>query len=200
MKNKIDYPRGTFLFAHGAGAGMDHAFMLEMSRLLEDAGLEVLRFEFPYMQKFRLDGKRRPPDRINVLLDYYRALIESQVSADRPLYIGGKSMGGRVASMLLEETEAAACFCFGYPFHPPKKPENLRTAHLLTSEKPIHIFQGTRDAMGSYEEVLNYGLPDAVQVHWLEDGDHDLKPRKASGFTWQQHLEQIACQVQERIS
>lgn len=194
------YPKGVMLFAHGAGAGMDHDFMAQLASLLESVGLEVVRFEFPYMQKRREDGKKRPPDRMNVLMQHYKELIEFYSTQGRPLYIAGKSMGGRVASMLLEETSAAACFVFGYPFHPTGKPETLRTEHLLGAGKPVHIFQGTRDTMGNREEVVHYGLPNSVHLHWLEDGNHDLKPRKASGYTQQMHLDQVARWVEEIVS
>lgn len=191
---------GRILFAHGAGAGMDHPFMLQMDELLSGIGLQVIRFEFPYMQKRREDGKRRPPDRMPVLLDHYKALIESHCAeSDVPVYIAGKSMGGRVASMLLGETDAVACFALGFPFHPAGKPDKLRTEHLEDITKPVHIFQGTRDAMGNREEVVHYALSESVHLHWLEDGDHDLKPRKASGFNQQMYLEHVTRQIEEII-
>lgn len=194
------YPRGVVLLAHGAGAGMDHEFMVQMDSLLSGDGFQVIRFEFPYMQKRREDGKKRPPDRLDVLLQHYRQLIEEHSANNTPVYIAGKSMGGRVASMLLDETEAVAGFVFGYPFHPAGKPDRLRTEHLETLKKPLHVFQGTRDAMGSYEEVINYRLSESVHLHWLEDGNHDLKPRKASGMTQQAHLETVARCVKEIVS
>lgn len=199
MAAEADSARGTFLFAHGAGAGMDHQFMVDMCQMLESIGLSVVCFEFPYMQKRREDGKKRPPDRQPVLLDHYRAVIQAQKAKPGPLYIGGKSMGGRVASMLADEVEVAGVFVFGYPFHPPGKPENLRTAHLEHLVTPLHIFQGTRDAMGNREEVVHYALSPAVRLHWLEDGNHDLQPRRASGYTQQEHMQQIVRWIQEII-
>lgn len=200
MFKKENCPVARVLFAHGAGAGMDHPFILQMDELLSGIGLQVIRFEFPYMQRRREDGKRRPPDRMPVLLEHYKALIESHcVESDVPVYIAGKSMGGRVASMLLDETDAVACFALGFPFHPLGKPDKLRTGHLEDITKPVHIFQGTRDAMGYREEVLHYELSESVHLHWLEDGDHDLKPRKASGFSQQMHLEHVTRQVEEII-
>ncbi|MBE9399672.1 alpha/beta hydrolase [Pontibacterium sp. N1Y112] len=201
MFDKGNSCQGVVLFAHGAGAGMDHPFMLQMDELLAAKGLQVIRFEFPYMTKRREDGKKRPPDRMPVLLAHYKKQIESVIENTKlPVYIAGKSMGGRVASMLLDDTDAKACFAFGYPFHPPRKPESLRTEHLVDIEKPVYIFQGTRDAMGNQEEVLHYALSESVHLHWLEDGDHDLKPRKASGYSQTMHLEQIAQKVEEIIS
>lgn len=109
-------------------------------------------------------------------------------------------MGGRVASMIADEVFAAGriagLLCLGYPFHPMGKPTQLRTAHLETLKCPALIVQGTRDIMGSAEEVAGYALSPAIEILWLEDGDHDLKPRKAvSGFTAAGHLQTMAAAV-----
>ncbi len=106
-------------------------------------------------------------------------------------------MGGRVASMvadgLLAEGRIAGLLCLGYPFHPPEKPAQLRTAHLMTLETPTLICQGTRDPFGTKDEVPGYRLPERIRFLWLEDGDHDLKPRKSiSGFTAADHLATMA--------
>ena len=92
-------------------------------------------------------------------------------------------MGGRVASMIADESDVAGVVCFGYPFHPPGKPESLRTAHLVDLRTPTLICQGTRDPFGHREEVEAYSLSASIRVHWLVDGDHGLKPRKKSGRT-----------------
>jgi predicted alpha/beta-hydrolase family hydrolase len=102
-------------------------------------------------------------------------------------------MGGRVASMIADELYAssriAGLLCLGYPFHPIAKPDQLRTAHLVEMQTPALIVQGTRDPFGTREEVAAYELSKAIEIVWLEDGDHDLKPRKAvSGFTAADHL------------
>lgn len=186
---------GRVLLGHGAGAPMDSEFMQWLAERFVALGFEVVRYEFPYMQKRREDGKRRPPDRLPVLQDFLQQLIR-QFDDGVPLYLAGKSMGGRIASMLLEDKAVQAAFVFGYPFHPAGKPDKLRTEHLMTLTKPLHIFQGSRDTMGSLQEVAGYNLPDIVSVHWLDDGNHDLKPRKASGFTQQQHLD-LAFQIIE---
>lgn len=181
---------GRVIFAHGAGAGMHSAFMEKMALKLAEIGLEVVRFDFPYMQKISLEGKRRPPDRMPTLLAFFQQVIE-EYSDDLPLYLAGKSMGGRVASMLMADSKVSACFVFGYPFHPQGKPDKLRTEHLAEIDKPLHIFQGTRDKMGSLSEVTEYNLTSSVVLHWMSDGDHDLKPRKSSGFTQEDHQNQI---------
>lgn len=190
-----DTPAGTvrarFLFAHGAGAPMDSDFMQAISAGLCGRGIEVLRFEFPYMTQRRSGGSRRPPNPMPQLLDCFRAQVEKAGGQGVPLFIGGKSMGGRVASLLADELfqngEVAGVACLGYPFHPRGKPERLRTEHLLELECPALVVQGSRDPLGNRSEVAGYGLPDSIGIQWLEDGDHDFKPRRASGFTREQH-------------
>lgn len=192
--------KGRVIFSHGAGASMDSDFMQTMSCKMAGIGLEVIRFEFPYMQKRRLDGKRRPPDRMPVLLEHLTEVVKPYADEDIPLYVAGKSMGGRVSSMLLNSLPVKAGFVFGYPFHPSGKPEALRVEHLQSLNKPLLVFQGTRDPMGSIDEVEGYNLPRNIQVCWLEDGNHDLKPRKASGFTQESHLDQVIKQIEDWIS
>ncbi|WP_415887640.1 alpha/beta family hydrolase [Neptuniibacter sp. QD37_6] len=195
-----DLKAGKVLFAHGAGAPMDSGFMEQMAERLAKLGLQVVRFEFPYMQTIRETGKRCPPDRMPKLLDYFTQMIEEQVVDGKPLYLAGKSMGGRAASMLLNHPAVSAGFVFGYPFHPRGKPESLRVDHLKDLSKPLYIFQGERDPMGSLPEVTEYNLPASVHVHWFEDGDHDIKPRKASGFTQIQHMDHIAQIIGKQLS
>ena len=177
-----------YIFAHGAGAPMDSPFMEIVSKGLTSRGIEVIRFEFPYMAG-RRKGIRRPPDREAVLLETWRQQIASRRGGE-PLFIGGKSMGGRMASMIADEQEVDGLVCFGYPFHPPGKPESLRTAHLKTLRTPALIVQGTRDALGSRDEVARLELSKRIAFEWIEDGDHSLKPRRASGRTEAQNLEQ----------
>lgn len=183
--------RARFLFAHGAGAPMDSDFMQATAVGLCACGIEVLRFEFPYMAQRRSGGSRRPPNPMPQLLDCFREQVAEAAERSLPLFIGGKSMGGRVASLLADELfgcgEIAGLVCLGYPFHPRGKPEKLRTAHLLELECPALVVQGSRDPLGSREEVAGYGLPDSIRTQWLEDGDHDFKPRRASGFSREQH-------------
>ena len=122
------------------------------------------------------------------LLEVYAAL-----KGQGPLIIGGKWMGGRVASMIADEAHAAGLLCLGYPFHPVGKPTQLRTAHLGGLKTPALIVQGTRDPFGTREEVAGYKLSKAIEILWLEDGDHDLRPRKAvSGFSMADHLKTMA--------
>ena len=185
----------TILLAHGAGAPMDSVSMAATAKALATAGFRVVRFEFAYMAARRY-GHRKPPPRAETVNPEYVAAVEA-LGAKGPLIIGGKSMGGRVASMVAEELHAAGkiagLLCLGYPFHPPAKPEQLRTKHLAGLKTPTLICQGTRDEFGTREEVAGYTLSDRVEILWLEHGDHDLKPRKGvSGFSAADHLKTLA--------
>ena len=187
-----EHARVTVLLAHGAGAAMDSAAMTAVAKVLAEAGLRVARFEFDYMASRRTSTGRRPPPRADKLMPEYIAAVDA-LDAKGPLIIGGKSMGGRVASMVADQLNAsrriAGLLCLGYPFHPPDKPEQLRTAHLAELETPALIIQGTRDPFGTREEVSSYALSKSIEILWLEDGDHDLKPRKSiSGFSAADHL------------
>jgi uncharacterized protein len=178
----------SLVLAHGAGAPMDSPFMAHFASALGARGVRVVRFEFPYMRA-RRDGERRPPDREPVLLGAWREVIAACGGGER-VVIGGKSLGGRMASLLADEVGARGLVCLGYPFHPPGKPERLRVRHLETLATPALIVQGTRDPLGSRDEVAAYPLSAAIRIHWLEDGDHSFKPRARSGRTAQQNLDE----------
>jgi predicted alpha/beta-hydrolase family hydrolase len=187
-----DTARATLLLAHGAGAPMDSAAMNAITKALAGVDLRVARFEFGYMASRRTAAGRKPPPRAEKLTVEYLAAVDA-LKAKGPLVIGGKSMGGRVASLVADELLAtgkiAGLLCVGYPFHPVGKPEQLRTAHLAGLKTPALIAQGTRDPFGTREEVAGYTLSKRIEILWLEDGDHDLKPRKAvSGFSAADHL------------
>jgi predicted alpha/beta-hydrolase family hydrolase len=189
----------TILVAHGAGAPMDSASLNAMANALAGAGLRVARFEFGYMAARRASAGKKPPPRAETLISEYLAAVDT-LKAKGPLVIGGKSMGGRVASMIADQLYAsgqiAGLLCLGYPFHPIGKPDQLRTAHLAEMRTPTLIVQGTRDLFGTREEVVKYKLSKAIEIFWLVDGDHDLKPRKtASGFTAADHMLAMANRV-----
>lgn len=183
----------SIILAHGAGAGMDSEFMNVFAEGLAGAGLRVVRFEFPYMAQRRRTGKRHPPDREPVLRETWHSVIDS-VDAET-LVIGGKSMGGRIASLIADEVHAAALVCLGYPFHPAGKPDRLRTEHLAAIETPTLILQGERDALGNRDEVTAYRLSRSINIQWLPDGDHSFKPRKKSGRTQQENWEEAIAAI-----
>ena len=183
----------TLVLAHGAGAPMDHPWMNQVCALLAKEGVRTVRFEFPYMAERRISGKRPGPNPARRLEATWREAIDD-LGAEG-LVIGGKSMGGRIATMVAEEAGVAGVICFGYPFHPPGKPERLRTAHLEAIATPVLVLQGERDTFGRREEVAGYALSDNVRVHWLVDGDHGLKPRKASGRTEGENLAEAVAEA-----
>ncbi|MGV8888742.1 MAG: alpha/beta family hydrolase [Pseudomonas sp.] len=186
----------TLILAHGAGAPMDSGWMNDMAARLAASGVNVLRFEFPYMAQRRIDGGKRPPNPAPKLLDCWRevyAVVRRHVAGR--LAIGGKSMGGRMASLLADELGVDGLVCLGYPFYAVGKPEKPRVEHLAALKTPTLVVQGERDALGNRESVEGYKLAPSIEVFWLVAGDHDLKPLKASGFTHEQHLEAAAQKV-----
>jgi len=175
----------TIVLAHGAGAGMEHDGVASLAHAFAERGARVVRFEFPYMHA-RREGRRPGPDRMPKLQAHFREVIASQAG---PVVLAGRSMGGRVATMIADDVGARAVIAFGYPFHPPKKPENLRTEHLEHLRTKTLIVQGERDPFGTPDEVAGYKLSAQIELFWLADADHTLKPRKKSGFTLEQHVE-----------
>src|SRR5436309_2495547 len=137
----------TVVLAHGAGAPMDSPFLNVVAAGLAAAGLRAVRFEFPYMRRRREAGERRAPDREPVLRAAWKEAIAALGGGER-LVIGGKSLGGRMASLVADEAGVRGLVCLGYPFHPPGQPERLRTKHLQDLRTPALFVQGTRDALG----------------------------------------------------
>lgn len=173
----------TLALAHGAGAAMDSPFLCDFSALVAQGGVRVVRFEFPYMAA-RRRGQRRPPDREPILRATWVAVaaaVRDAAPADGRLAMGGKSMGGRIASLVADDLAADALVCLGYPFHPPRQPTRLRTAHLAGLRTPTLIVQGERDAFGTRDEVAAYSLSPVIRLHWSTDGDHSFEPRRRSG-------------------
>lgn len=147
-------PRRTLVLAHGAGAGQSHPWMRARAAELADRGIRVVTFDFPYMT-----ARRKVPDRAPVLLAAWRTVVDHVAARFpvEPLAIGGKSMGGRMATMLMGEADAPGavrgCVALGYPLHPPGKPEQLRVGHLGAIRVPLLVVQGERDPFGGPDEV-----------------------------------------------
>jgi predicted alpha/beta-hydrolase family hydrolase len=175
----------TVLLAHGAGAPIDSPFLAAIATGLAGRGWRVVRFEFPYMARMRSSGRRSAPDRQAVLLEAFRQQVALE-GKQRPLILGGKSMGGRMASLLVDALAADAavrgCLCLGYPFHPPGKPQQQRIAHLEALRTPTLILQGERDPFGRRGEVESYPLAATIQLEWIRAGDHSFKPSRSSGL------------------
>jgi predicted alpha/beta-hydrolase family hydrolase len=184
----------VIVLAHGAGGAMDTPFMNNVARDLASRDIRVVRFEFPYMSARRTGGKRGAPDREPVLLDSWRAVVH-ELGGGAKLIIGGKSMGGRMASMVADDLSVRGLICLGYPFHPPGAPEKLRTKHLAELRTPTLIVQGERDPFGTRDDVAGYRLSDAIRVEWVPDGDHSFKPRAASGHTEKQNVERACASI-----
>jgi predicted alpha/beta-hydrolase family hydrolase len=188
----IDGPaaaQSTIVLAHGAGAPMDSPFMEKIAGGLAARGLRVVRFEFPYMQRRRRGGRSGAPDRQAVLQESWLSVIDCLGGGAR-LVIGGKSLGGRIASGIADDAGARGLVCLGYPFHPPGKPDRLRVAHLEGLSTPTLIVQGTRDTLGNQDEIRSYKLSPTIRVVYLEDGDHSFKPRVKSGRSEEQNLQE----------
>ncbi|XKE46304.1 dienelactone hydrolase [Halomonas organivorans] len=175
---------GRLLLTHGAGAGQDTSFLRGLRRALAASGVQTLAIEFAYLRRMREEGRRRPPPRVDHLVEELAQWCDSvSHHCPSPLWLGGKSMGGRVASLLAARDGAPGLVLCGYPFHPPGKPDRLRLDHWPRLDCPTLVVQGTRDPFGTREEVSGYPVPSVAELHWLEDGDHDWKPRRASGRT-----------------
>jgi hypothetical protein len=196
---RVDGPEEAshlFVFAHGAGAGMATPFMEAIAQGVAATGVRVVRFHFPYMEESVRSGRRLPPNGGRILRTCFSEVIEHCVRKEgcprNRLVIGGKSMGGRIASMIADEQQVAGVVCMGYPFHPPKQPGRLRTEHLAVLDTPMLICQGERDRFGNRAEVEHYRLAESVRIHWLPDGDHSFTPRKSSGLTAAQNQRDAA--------
>ena len=167
----------TLVLAHGAGAGMDHPFMAGFARAIGEHAVATLRFNFPYVER-----GRRSPDPETVLRATWLAAFEDARSRSdgRPVLAGGKSLGGRIASMAVADGMPAAGLVFlGYPFHPPGKPERVRDEHLYRITVPMLLIQGTADPFAKPEIVRKVlrTLGRAVEHVPIEGGDHSFNVR-----------------------
>ncbi len=197
-------PLGTYLqgghgaehivLAHGSGVGMRHDFMQRQADALIKEGFTVSLFDYAYMQTIHTTGRRRPPARLPQLLQEHRQWLDL-LTQGRPVWLMGKSMGGRLSSMLAQEPLAQQVkgWCaLGYPFHPPNKPAQLRVEHLLKNCRPGLVIQGDRDAMGKPEKVVSLQLPESIELRWLTHMDHGFNPYKQAPLSQQQAIEQSA--------
>jgi uncharacterized protein len=189
INNKINY-----ILAHGAGAPCNSQWMNHLSEKIKERSchqVNVIRFNFNYMDKRKLDNKKYPPSRMPQILSEWVSQIEKYKDSPN-LFIGGKSMGGR-ASTLLDFNKLPinvnGIINFGFPFHAPGKGPESRISHLKNFNIPCLINQGERDPMGTKAEVESYELSDSIKVKYLEDGNHDLKPRVRSGRTINENLD-----------
>lgn len=169
---------------------MDSPFMEEVATGLTARGIRVVRFEFPYMAKRREGGKTTAPDKTAVLEACFREVVAAQGEGASQIAIGGKSLGGRIATHVADSLGVSAVVAFGFPFFPPKKAGLGRFERLLSLRTPTLVLQGTRDPFGGREQLEALTLPSAITMHYLEDGDHSFEPRKKSGRTLAQNMDE----------
>jgi uncharacterized protein len=173
----------TLVLAHGAGTGQHSSFMVGFAGALAALGIDIVTFNFPYIEQ-----RRKVPDRAPVLEACYREVIETVrrevASAQSRLFIGGKSMGGRIATQVAAadpDRPIAGLVLLGYPLHPPGRPDNRRDAHLPDVKRPVLFVQGSRDTFGSREEMtpVAAAMAPPAALHFVEGGDHSFKVSKA---------------------
>lgn len=190
------------VLAHGAGAGIRHEFMQTIQGLLSERGINTWTFNFGYMQKAYALDKKVPPTRLPKLIEEYTQVM-TEIRHREPnaqLWVGGKSMGGRVACHVASQLEwVKGVAVLGYPFHPVGKPKNTRLEVLQKIIQPVLIAQGERDTFGNVTEIESYSLPPNINVNYLKDGDHSFKPRQKSGLTQVEHMHTAALQIAQFI-
>jgi uncharacterized protein len=208
----IDTPAGTVpvlvdqkrnaqaevILAHGAGAGMRSEFMELIAEAVTAAGMSAWRFEFPYMAR-----GARSPDRAPVLEETWRLVIDKvRTSAGRPVIVGGKSMGGRIASQVAAAgVDVDGLIFLGYPLHPPGKPERIKAGHLAAVKSPMLFVEGTRDPfcpLETLEDVLT-GIDAQTDIVVISDGDHSFKVRKSSGRSTADAWNEVAGAVRDWV-
>lgn len=187
----------NLVLAHGAGAPQSHPWMVSMARTLAARGISVVTFNFLYTE-----AKRRAPDRNDVLEATWLAALEAvraRSAGKGPLFIGGKSMGGRIATQVAArpEVDVDGLVLLGYPLHPPGKPAQLRTAHLPRVRAPMLFVQGSRDAFGTREEMepVVSGLSPGSRLFVVEGGDHSLVVPKSKGISLADTMARVADEV-----
>ena len=189
------------LLAHGAGADMHAAALVTVADALAAAKIPSLRFNFRYKA-----AGRRAPDRAPVLEASVREAVaelasRAKVPAER-IVLGGRSMGGRIGSMVAADDGALGLVLLGYPLHPPGRPAQLRVEHFPRLRMPALFVSGTRDSFGTPEELRRETkkIKGRVAFHWIESGDHGFKPLKASGLTATGVLDDAAAAVVDFVA
>ena len=188
------------ILAHGAGAGNQHEFMDNLAKELCELGIEVISFNFDYMTRQYREQKKRPPDRQPKLLERFQSELD-RLDEQLPVFIAGKSMGGRMATLLPTSERVAGIIVYGYPFIPPGKPEKFeqRVVHFDNINKPVLILQGERDTFGNRALLEQKSFCDTITVEWIESGDHSFKPLKSSGKTSMDNIKTAAQLTVKRI-
>jgi uncharacterized protein len=188
----------TLILGHGAGAGQTSDFIVSFASGLAARGIDIITFNFLYREQ-----GRRIPDPNDKLEACYRAVIEAvreQMKSRDALAIGGKSMGGRIASQVAATGigDLAGLVFLGYPLHPPGRPNRLRAEHLSRIKAPVLFVQGSRDAFGTPDELrpIVTSLESPAGLYVVEGGDHSFKVRKGAGVG----QDDIYCAIQDHIA
>jgi uncharacterized protein len=183
IPNKMRDPPTSLIIAHGAGGPMHSPFIRFFHTELARQGFLAVKFNFPYME-----ARRRVPDRREILEGSYRTIVEQVRKSSHPtsrMLIGGKSMGGRIASQIVanDGVDVNGLFFLGYPLHPPGKTEQLRDAHLYDIKKPMLFVSGTRDSFARKDllERVVSRIGSKAQLKWIENGDHSFKTSSMKG-------------------
>lgn len=195
-------PRATLVLAHGAGANQRSAFMIDFAAALAGLGFDVITFNFPYTEQ-----QRRIPDRGPVLEACYRAvvgLVADQLGSTR-LFVGGKSMGGRIATQMAAadpDRPIAGLVLLGYPLHPPGRPEARRDKHLPQVGRPMLFVQGSRDSFGTPQELAPVldGLSPRPTLHVVEGGDHSFRLSRQDGAAQAAAYERVQRTISEWVA
>lgn len=187
-------PRGLFLLAHGAKKGMATPFMETMAKGLVESGVRVVRFHFPFMEESIKKGIKIPADGGKVMRKCFSDLIIHAIEKEgvpaSQIIIGGKSTGGRIASMIADRHKVAGLICYGYPFHPPKLPTTMRIRPLKKINTPTLICQGERDPNGRRNEIMHLGLPESVEIKWISNGDNSFRPGRYSPRSLEENMQE----------
>jgi len=189
--------QGTFLLAHGSGAGMDTPFLSPLAQNLASLGVTTARFEFAFMTERLTRNPKQPESPISELVVEFRAAIAATLAgSDGPVVIGGKSLGGRVAAWVGRAPSLDPRVCgivsLGYPLSPPKRREIVRLKPLLEARLPLLVMQGEQDPYGTPEMFEGLDLPASVTFHWFADGMHDLFPEVCTDAERNQRSRQMA--------
>jgi len=195
---QFDGPRKAktcLVLAHGAGESSNSTFLSYFAENLAQKHHRVVRFDFPYMARRSIDGRKRPPDPESVLCETWKSVVDSLPYEN--LIIGGKSLGGRIATLVADELQVAGVVCLGYPFHPTGRPEKLRVEPLQSISTPTLIVQGEIDPFGARAEVESYSLAGSVRVHWVPEGDHSYNVKRGSDRTHDQNFKNALRSVEE---
>lgn len=195
--------RAHLLLAHGAGAGNRHEFMESLAREIAGNGIQVTSFNFPYMQLVYEQNKKRPPNKLALLQEHFSTELNLLKESDEelPIFVAGKSMGGRIATLISTHPEVvqslSGVIVFGYPFIPPGKPEKLeeRVKHFDEIKVRSLILQGERDTFGSLSTLDSLKTYKNIKIDWIKSGDHSFKPLKSTGLTQEENIETAAART-----